>query len=348
MATPSRLGSSALRQWCHAFLHGTEAGLPLVKLFRQQAKSGPAAGRAVARRVADRMQKGDTLAASLAPDRTAFPALFVEMVAVGEETGRIGEAFAALLAHFEQAIVARRAFLTAIIWPAISLVGAILVVALMLLILGLLAPVGGKAFDPLGLGLTGPVGALVWLSVSSGAVAGVILIGVYVTRSEELRTKAEAAALQFPGVAGCARAFALARFATAYGMTSHAGMRADKGVSFALRAASNTAYARYALPAGRQLRAGRKVAETLHDAPVGLFPDSFLDAVETGETTGNIAEVMEREAKHYQEDAARRSKVLATSAGFAVYALVALLVIALIARIVMSIGGVYADAMKGL
>ena len=348
MPTSARLGSSALRQWCHAFLHGTDAGLPLVKLFAQQAKSGPSSGRAVAGRVAERMRDGDTLADSLAPDRAAFPALFVELLSVGEETGRLSEAFTALVAHFEQAIIARRTFLTAIVWPAISLAGAILTIALMLLVLGLLAPAGTKAFDPIGLGLTGPTGALVWLMVSCSSVAAIVGIVIYVTRSDDLCSKAEAQSLSIPGLGACARALALARFATAYAMTSHAGMRADRGVTFALRAAANTAYARYAPSAGKQLRGGRTVAETLTDAPPGLFPEQFLDSVETGEVTGRVAEVMEREARNYQEEAARRTKTLASAAGFGVYALVALLTIAMILRMVMAIAGVYDDAMKGL
>ena len=348
MATPARLGPSTLRQWCHAFVHGTEAGLPLVKLFRQQAKSGPSSGRKTAGRIADRLHKGDSLADSLAPERAAFPALFVELASVGEESGRLGEAFAVLTAHFEQSIAARRVFLVAIVWPAISLAGAILIVALMLLILGLLAPVGGKAFDPLGLGLVGPTGALIWLFLSCGSVATLVFIVRTVVTSDDLRSQAEAHALTFPGLRGCVQALALSRFATAYAMTTHAGMRADKGISFALRAAANRAYSRFAPDAGKQLRAGRKVAETLGAAPPGLFPDNFLDTVETGETTGRIAEVMEREASHYQQEAARRTKILAGLAGVAVYGMVALLVIVLIFRIAMSIGGMYDDAMKGL
>ena len=348
MATPARLGPSTLRQWCNAFVHGTEAGLPLVKLFRQQAKSGPTSGRATAGRIADRLHAGDSLADALAPERAAFPALFVELAGVGEESGRLGEAFAALTAHFEQAIAARRVFLAAIVWPAISLAGAILVVALMLLVLGLIAPAGGKAFDPLGLGLVGPTGALVWLALSCGGVATAVFAVRTVLASDDLRSQAEAHALTVPGLGGCVQALALARFATAYAMTTHAGMRADKGVSSALRAASNRAYGRFAPDAGKQLRAGRKVAETLADAPPGLFPDSFLDTIETGETTGRIAEVMEREAAHYQQEAARRTKILAGLAGVAVYGMVALMVIVLIFRIAMSISAVYDDAMKGL
>lgn len=55
-----------------------------------------------------------------------------------------------------------------------------------------------------------------------------------------------------------------------------------------------------------------------------------------------------QQAEVYREEALRQMKGLTKIASGAVYALVGLLIIVVILRMVMSIGGVYSDAMKGL
>ena len=66
------------------------------------------------------------------------------------------------------------------------------------------------------------------------------------------------------------------------------------------------------------------------------------------ETSGRLPDVMAKQAAQYQEEAARKMKTLAMIAGGAVYAMVGLMLIVLILKMAMSIGGVYQDAMKGL
>src|SRR4051794_27824044 len=48
MLFSSRLSIQTLLTWCRAMRHGLHAGLSPVRVFRHQAKSGPAAGRALA------------------------------------------------------------------------------------------------------------------------------------------------------------------------------------------------------------------------------------------------------------------------------------------------------------
>ena len=129
--------------------HGLDAGLSPVRVFRHQSASGPRDGRALAATLADRLAAGESLEDALAPDRSRFPLLFVELIAVGEQTGRLAETFRALESYFDTVRSARRDFGKAMIWSAIMGVAAVLTVALMLLVLGLIAPAGGQAFDPL-------------------------------------------------------------------------------------------------------------------------------------------------------------------------------------------------------
>ena len=343
-----RLSAKVLVFWCRALKHGVDIGLPLGKTFRMQGKSGPAKGRELALELAARCDDGQSLRAALKPDAARFPVLFVELVGVGEKTGRLTEVFGTLEDYFQTVIDANRKFTQAIIWPAMMYVAAIFVVAGLLLILGLIAPADGKGFDVLGLGLLGPTGAMVWLAVTGGFTAAVVVGVLYVKSHDRLRAKGEALALKIPGLAGCFRAFALQRFSLGLQMTGEAGLKADKSLELSFRATANAAYTAHALDSANHARAGNKIAPTLAACGETLFPADYLDAISVGETTGRLPDVMARLAKQYQEEAARKMTLLASIAGGAVYAMVGLMVIALIVRILMSIGGVYADAMRGL
>jgi type II secretory pathway component PulF len=73
-----------------------------------------------------------------------------------------------------------------------------------------------------------------------------------------------------------------------------------------------------------------------------------VDTVRVGEESGQLAEVMATVSEHCREEAAVKLKTLTMIAGGLVYAGVACMVIVVILRLAMSIGGIYDDAMKGL
>jgi type IV pilus assembly protein PilC len=336
MLFSSQVPLPALVQWCRALKHGIDIGLSPVRIFRQQAKSGPAALRPLAEKMADRLEDGDSLHDALKPDANRFPLLFVELIAVGEQTGRLTETFTELEHYFETVIQARKQFQVALLWPGIMYVGAILVIAVMLAILGAIAPSPEQALDPLGLGLVGPSGAVKFLIAAGLFTAIVVMVFFYVRDNDRLRGKAEALLLAVPALGGCFRAFALQRFALALHMTQEAGLRVDRGLHLSFRATANEAYMRHADAAAKQARSGAEVATVLASCGPRLFPDEFLDAVQVGETTGQLAEVMQRQAKFYRDEAGRKLRVLTMFAGLAVYGMVGLLIIVMIFKIAMA------------
>ncbi|OWK43819.1 type II secretion system F family protein [Fimbriiglobus ruber] len=339
----SKVALPQLMQWCRALKHGLDVGLSPVRIFRQQAKSGPAAIRPLAAKLSERCEQGDSLEAAFAPDRHRFPILFVELIAVGEQTGRLTETFGELEHYFETVISARKQLFAALVWPIIMYISAIMVIAIMLCILGLI----GK-WDPIGLGLIGPAGAAKFLAMAAVFTFVVVFSFFYIRENDAIRGKAEAMALVVPGLGSCFRAFALQRFSMALHMTSEAGLSADKALHLGFRATANDAYLKRALPSAKRAKKGNEIAGILAACGTTLFPEEYVDAVQVGEESGQIAEVMEKQAKHYRDEAARKLKTLTMLLGGAVYAMVMLMVIVLIFRLVFSIGAVYDDAMRGL
>ena len=327
-----RLPLGAIVQWCRALRHGVDIGLSPVKIFKQQAKSGPSSARELAKSISERLAQGSSLEAALKPDRSKFPPLLIELIAVGEKTGRLTETFEELERYFEQTVSTRKMFHGALIWPCFTYVSAVGIIAAMLLVLGLIAPAGGKPFNPLGIGLVGFKGAAIVLTLGSGFAAFVVVAYLFARDNDPLRAKFESFALNIPGLAGCFRAFALQRFSMALHMTIEAGLKADECLMYSFRATTNGAYLACAESCAKQARAGRAVDKILAGCPKKLFPEEFLDSVGVGVVTGNLAEVMDKQSEQYRDEAGRKIKFLTMLVSGGVYALIGLMMVIVIIR----------------
>ncbi len=333
----------ALTSWCQALKHSIGAGLDPIKIFRQQAKSGPRALRPIAGDIAQKLGKGSSLEDALEPYRDRFPPLFVEMVAVGEQTGRLEDTFTELETYYETTLRVQRDFRSQMAYPAIQFVAAVFIISGLIFVLGLL----GSTMDPLGLGLSGTMGALLFMV---GAFAPVLLLLFLFKLSADhvqWRSRLEGMLLIVPAWGPALLQFALHRFSVALMMTSEAGLKAQKVLHYSFRATANSSFERGSKKAITVVKKGGELNEALV-ASGAPFPEDYRNAIEVAEVTGNISEVAERLSESHRIEGARRLKEAAQFTSYAIYAFVALLIIAAIFSIAGSIMGVYSDATKGL
>ncbi|MBM3981722.1 MAG: hypothetical protein FJ304_15895 [Planctomycetes bacterium] len=321
----------ALVTWCRALRYSLSAGLDPVKSFKHQAKSGPRPLRALAGELAQKLGKGDSLADALEPHRDRFPPLFLELIAVGEQTGRLEDAFQELEEYYQSLHSVQRNFRAQMTYPIIQFFAAIFVVAFLIWILGML----GSKMDVLGFGLTGTAGALTFLGIAAVFVGGVVLVLKLSANNVRLRARMEGALLWVPAWGPALLAFAVMRFAVALRMCAEAGLRAEETLHYSFRATANSAFWAGEARAVAVAKRGGELVEALQ-ASRAPFPPEFREMLLTGEETGNTSEVMERLAVRMREDAERKLKLAAQFTGYAVYGLVALMVIFFIFRIASS------------
>lgn len=321
----------ALVAWCRALRYSLSAGLGPVKIFKQQAKSGPRALRALAGEVAQKLGKGEGLADALEPHRDRFPPLFLELVAVGEQTGRLEDAFQELEEYYQALLSVQRNFRSQMMYPIIQFFAAIFVVAFLIWILGML----GSKMDVLGFGLTGTAGALTFLGFAAAFVGVIVVVLKVSANNVKFRARMEGALLWLPGWGPAFLAFATMRFAVALRMCSEAGLRAEETLHYSFRATANSAFWAGEARAVAVVKRGGELVDALR-ASGAPFPPEFREMLYTGEETGNTSEVMERLAVRMREDAERKLKLAAQFTGYAVYGMVALMVIFFIFRIATS------------
>jgi type II secretory pathway component PulF len=338
MLFSSRISLRSLVALCQALRVGHGAGLSLVDVFRQQALRGPSDARPALRRISERLDKGDSLEDVLKTDGSAFPPLFVSMVAVGEQTGNLPDIFHELERYYREQLTLRRQFITGIIWPVFELVAGIAVVTLLILILGWIAPSEGKAFDPIGFGVGVP-GAVRFLFIVALFFGSIFVIYFLATRALGQKATVHRFLLSVPGVGGCLQAIALARLSLAFRLTLDSTMPTGRAVKRSLLATGNGAYEACADTAAVAIKGGATVTDALTGCRI--FPEHFLQAIHNGEESGQIPEVMSRQAAHYQEEASLKMSILNRLAGLGVLAFVMAIMIFLIFRIAFTILGVY-------
>ena len=330
-----RVSTKQLALLCRSLGVGLQAGVPVVKAITTSSrKSSDRRLRAVMEEVVDDIKSGETLTAAIDAHEQYFPDLFVDMISVAEQTGTLPEVLLSLSEHYENNIRLRKEFVSQITWPAIQLVAAILVIALLIFILGIISDQGsGVDLDILGWGLLGASGAVKWLL---GWVAAAFL-GWFTYRMVSTsivgRKVIHRFLMNIPVVGNCLRNFAIARFSWAFHLTQSSGMPIDDSLDASLTATSNGAFDAAAPSIVADVMAGETLSDALQNS--NLFPDEFINIVHVSETSGTVPEALDRLSPQFEEDARRSLKALTTVAAWGVWLCVAGFIIYVIFKIIL-------------
>lgn len=329
-----RLPNAVLVELCRTIRNYMGAGLTLHDVFKQQAKKGFPAMRPVAGPIAEELARGEDLETALAAHADRFPPLFISMASVGEQTGTLPEVCAQLEKYFRLQMTLWRTFMMHIIWPVFQLCAGIFVITGMILILGMLAPSGSAPFDPLGLGLTGTTGAMIFLFGSFGLIALSVILFFLLRHLFSRQGTMDALLLCIPAVGPCMRALAMARFCLGLRLTLDTSLPITKAVGLSLRATGNGAFQASQDKMIEGLKRGDELTAVF--SQTNLFPEEFLSILAVAEESGRLTEVLAQQAEHYQDEAARRLVILTHVAGWCVWAMVAILIIMVIFRIALT------------
>jgi type IV pilus assembly protein PilC len=334
MFLSSRLPLSTVIELCRVLRHYLGAGLSLRDVFRQQAARGAGPVRPVAARIVAEMEQGGGLEDAMKRQGDVFPPLMTAMATVGEQTGMLPEVFTELEKYYVRQQQLRRRFIALTAWPVIQFIGAVFVLAGLIFIFGLIPQGTGQFalhFDPLGLGISGTEGALLFL----GSVFGFLLflwIG-YLILTRFLRGQAfvDGFLLRTPIVGKCLRALALGRFCLALRLTLETGMPIARALRLSFHAADNAAFTARLDKATSSVKRGDDLTAAL--ATTGLFPEDFQHILAVGEESGRLTDVLRQQAEHYHEEAGRRMTALTVALTVLVWLMVAGFIIAAVFRI---------------
>ena len=328
-----RIRLKPLAQLCRRMAIATSAGLEDRRIWRDEAARGNAAQRAMASQVSDALGKGESIADALALTGDYLPPLFKQLVAVGEASGQLDRTYRRLAMHYEQAVTAKRAFLSGLAWPAVQFTLAALVVGVLIWVTSALdlKDLKGEPLDMLGFGLVGSRGLALYVLFLVVLAAFVCLMLAALRRGALGTRTLQRAALRLPAIGSALQTLCLAQFTWALQLVLDTPMDLRKALPLALDAAGNERYSQYGPQVARRVEQGATIYTALEET--GAFPRDLLDAIEVGEQSGMLAETMQRQSVDYQERAGLAIKVLAQALGYLVWLLVAAAIIMLIFQV---------------
>jgi type IV pilus assembly protein PilC len=328
----SRIPTKRLEGLCRRLSISLEAGIDArTALAREAERASGGAARRHLWSIRDAVNRGESFHQALQETGDYFPELFRAIVLVGEQSGHLGEALRQLADHYDGRLRLRRQFLTAITWPMVELGLAVLAIGFLIWILGIIGHSSGTTIDVLGLGLVGNRGLAIYCAFIAGVAIVILSVIHAIQRGLGWVKPVQRAVLKLPGVGKPLMTIALARLAWAMHLTFNAGMDLRQALRLSLESTRNAHFTDQIRTIDQAVNQG----QSLHEAfsQTGAFPADFLDSLHTAEESGRLVESMGRLSKQYQEQAAAALQVLITLAGFAVWAVIAAIIIALIFRL---------------
>ena len=343
---PPRLAQRTLMLMLRRIGTALRAGIDARKIWEQEAQRAKPPYSAAFSAVRDAISRGESWQRAMQVADPCFPSMTVEMVGVGEATGRLDEVLLQLADHYEHLLELRRSFLTGIMLPAIQFAMALLIVGGLIWFCGFVTDKNnGETIDLLGFGLIGTRGVIIYFGLVAGVFA-TVGFGALGLRNGWFGPAPLQLVMRIPVVGKCLETNSMARMAWTLAMTLDSGLEARRALRMSLRSTQMPYYTEVEQQADEVIAQGREFHEALR--ATHRFPDEFLDALESAEHAGSAAESMVHVSRDYNERAKTANRLITIAASFGTWACVAGFIIFLIFRLAMFYVGTINDALKGL
>jgi type IV pilus assembly protein PilC len=283
-----------------------DAGLPIVQSLDILGKQHEnKAMRTMLTSVKESVETGGTFADALAKHPKVFDALFINMIAAGENGGILDIILERLAKYLEKAMKLKREVLTAMMYPAVVIFAAIVITAVLLIFV---IPTFGDLFKDFGASL--PLPTQIVLDLSDFVVAwwpilfgGSGLAGYFLARflkTERGKEVVHPLALKLPVFGELIRKVAVARFTRTLGTMLGSGVPVLEALNICAKTAGNKVVERDVLRARISISEGKSMTEPLSESTV--FPSMVVSMIAVGESTGSLDAMLAKIAEFYEDE----------------------------------------------
>jgi general secretion pathway protein F len=267
----------------------------------------PAPTRAVAREVLDQVVQGSSLSDALAQHPADFPEFYWRLVAAAERSGGLGPALTELAAHLERRAELGQKVRSALLYPAVLLVAAVVTMAI---VTGVLVPSIAPMFEDAGAKLPAVIAALraaqvfvaehwmVLLAVLAVTAAGLMRAA----RLPAVRQALDRFALRLPLAGALIAKSETARFAGTVATLLKSGVPLLDALQVSQSTLGTSVYRSAAGDVAAAVSSGGLLSDAL--ARSGRFPELAVRFAAIGERTGKLDAMLERLGRI--EDAAQQ------------------------------------------
>lgn len=260
------------------------------------------------------IDRGSTLADSMAAFPQAFTSIFVSFVRVGETTGRLQESLTVLAVQLQKEYDLRRAVRGGLMYPAVILTALVAVAfAMLVFVVPKLADVfeGFNVELPLTTRIliaAGDFFASYWYIVILGMVAGAI--GAWsLMRVKAVKEYLQHFLLFTPIIASIVQQVNLARFTRNLSSLLKSGVAFVEALDILGTNTPHASYAKVFSAAKEHVKQGKLLSDFL-SGYTRLFPPIVVNVIKVGEETGALDEVLQEIALFYESEVDQMMKNL--------------------------------------
>ncbi len=284
----------------------TRAGLPLDRAIKGlEASLSNQFFKSVLQDIIDGLENGQSLATAMGNHPKIFSQLFLSLVHVGENTGRLDLAFQEVGRYLELEKNTRKQVKSATRYP-LFVVGAMAAALAVLTVF--VIPVFSDTFDRLGADLPWQTVLLINISdfvinywpVIIGSVVGSIVLFKRWVRTEKGRQSWDRRKMRIPLAGPVFEKVALSRFSRTLSMVLKAGLPIVQGLNVVAGAVGN-AYVAWNIS---KMRENVERGESLYRTAVNsqMFTPLVLQMISVGEETGAVDELLAEVAEFYDAE----------------------------------------------
>ena len=262
------------------------------------------------------ISKGKTLAEGLRLHEKVFGELFINMIEVGEATGKLTSVLKLLANQMKRDHALRKRVKGAMMYPVIIMLALAGIGAMMMIYV---VPTITSVLKELGVPLPITTRVIIWMSetlVHRGVwvLSVIIAAGLSIWRIRKTvagRTFFDRWSLKLPVFGSLIRQFNTARFCRTLSYLLTAGVPFVRSLEITAGVLSNTLFREAIKKSAEGIQKGKQLNTVLTDNP-NLFQPLVIQMVSVGEETGKISEMLLRLALFFEEEVAAVTKNLST------------------------------------
>ena len=292
--------------FCRQFVSMTKAGVTIseaLKMLTEQTENDRLREAAEGVRVS--VEKGETLASSLAMYPKIFPSLMVHMVEAGEASGSLDVALERMATQFEKSAKTSAMVKKAMIYPVAVCIVALAVVVVMLVVV---IPNYATMFESLGTDLPALTKAVQaasnfiitkWFILVPAIIAVVVLIKMFAETDTGIHFF-DKLKLSIPAYKNLEVKTASAQMARTLSTLMAAGVPLVDAVEIVSNVMPNVYFKEALQDCKNEIIIGQPLSKPLEQC--GLFPPMVYHMNRIGEETGATEEMLAKQADYYEEE----------------------------------------------
>jgi type IV pilus assembly protein PilC len=283
-----------------------DAGLPLVQCLAAMAQQNAnPTFKEMLEQIRGDVESGTTLSEAMSRHPKAFDSLYTNMIAAGETGGILDTILQRLAQFIEKIVKLKRALRSALVYPAVILSIAVVVVGI---ILWKVVPVFRTLFE--GFNIELPLLTRMVIAASGFLESYVILLAAFVVvavfglksyyATDKGRHVIDALILKIPVIGEIFRKISVARFTRTLATLLSSGVPILECMDITARTAGNALLEDAVKQIRRHIEEGKTMAEPMRQS--NFFPTMVVQMVSVGESTGEMDTMLVKVADYYEEE----------------------------------------------